>query len=829
MIIDFGKLTSAGTADTVLHPREIFTALPNKKEGKFEYPRDVQSQVWDKWFKRRDTNDLLIKMNTGTGKTVVGLLILKSCLNENKGPAIYIVPDNYLVKQVLSEAQNLGIEVTDNTKSTRFLSGKEILVTNIHKLVNGKSVFGVGDEGIKIKIGSILIDDAHACIDTIEDQFMLTISKENGAYGEIYDIFRESLYSQCETKALEIESGDPSAYMQLPFWVWQENISEVSRVIIKYKDTDGIKFSWPLIKESIKLCRCVVSPKKIEISTHCIPIHMIPSVVSAPRKLFVTATLIDDGILATHFGITEESINEAIMPDAAGDIGDRMILLPQVINTEISDLDIKAFCTHAAKYFNVVVIVPSEYRVNFWSDNADLILNSKNIYEGVERLKTEKVGLVILINRYDGIDLPKNACRFLIIDGLPDVRRQIDKVNQSILMGSDRVTSQVIQRIEQGMGRGIRSNDDYCVVFLMGKNLTGQLYAGGAIEKFSPGTKAQLDLSDKLSEQIKGKGLKEIWDVSLLCLNRDTGWVSTSRGAVASLTYRSEYHADKVAIKSRKSYDYASCSNFIMAADELNCLVNETTDKPLKGYLLQCLAEYINLYDKIESQKTLMSAASINRRVLTPLKGIAYHKLESAVMDQSRVCSEYLKSRHKDPNKIIIEINGILELLIFKPETSNSFEESFKKLAKFIGFKSQRPELEFKKGPDVLWETGGLNYLVIECKNGATTETICKHDCNQLNGSANWFINGYGHTCKFTPIIIHRSTIFEYAASPHEKTRIIDENCLETLKKCVFEFIKTICMNNFIHNVEKIRELLIHYKLRPDDILNSFTKTYKVK
>ena len=182
MVIDFGRLTSAGTADTVLHPREIFTALPQKKEGRFEYPRDVQSQVWDAWFKRRDENDLVVKMNTGTGKTVVGLLILKSCLNENKGPAVYIAPDNYLVAQVLAEANDLGVEATDNIKSTRFLSGKAILVINIHKLVNGKSVFGVGDEGIKIKIGSLLIDDAHACLDTIEDQFMLSINKLCGAY-----------------------------------------------------------------------------------------------------------------------------------------------------------------------------------------------------------------------------------------------------------------------------------------------------------------------------------------------------------------------------------------------------------------------------------------------------------------------------------------------------------------------------------------------------------------------------------------------------------------------------------------------------------------------
>lgn len=829
MVIDFGKLTINGTADTVLQPRKIFAALPNKKEGKFEYPRDVQSQVWDNWFNRRDKNALILKMNTGCGKTVVGLLILKSCLNENKGPAVYIAPDHYLVAQVLAEATDLGLEATDNVNSPRFLSGKAILVTNIYKLVNGKSVFGVGDEGIKIKIGSLLIDDAHACIDIIEDQFMLTISQSNDAYGKIFNIFHKSLHTQCEAKANEIEFGDTSAYLQVPFWKWQESLAETSKIIIKYKDTNEIKFVWPLLKEMLGLCRCVISADMIEISPHCIPIHMIPSIINAIRKIFMTANLVNDGILATHFGITEESINKAVIPDSAGDIGDRMILLPQVINTELSDLDIKNFCKSVSKHINVVVIVPSDYRSQFWADQADLVLRRDNIHSGIKRLKTEKVGLVILVNRYDGIDLPKKACRFLIIDGVPDVRRQIDKVNQGVLMGSDRLTFQIIQRIEQGMGRGIRSNDDYCIIFLMGKNLTGQLYAGRAIDKFSPGTKSQFDLSEKLSDQIKNKGLNEIWKVMLLCLKRDKEWVTASKGAVASLTYNSMANVDQVAITTRQSYDFAACNNFLMATKNLSSLVNDTTDKPLKGYLKQCLAEYINFYDKVDAQKTLMSATSINRRVLKPLEGIAYHKLKTIVMDQSRACSEFLKSKHADPNKIIIEINGMLELLLFKPETSNVFEENIKRLARYIGFNSQRPEAEFKKGPDVLWETGGLNYFVIECKNGATTRTINKHDCNQLNGSAMWFEGKYDNTCNYTPILIHLSSIFEHAASPHYKTRIIDSNNLEKLKDSVSGFIKSICIENKIHDVEKIREMLIHYKLRPQEILQTFTVVFTVK
>jgi replicative superfamily II helicase len=76
-------------------------------------------------------------MNTGSGKTVVGLVILKSCLNEGVGPAVYIAPDIYLKNQVVAEATALGIEVTTDAESPRFLRSQAILVANIKKLVKG--------------------------------------------------------------------------------------------------------------------------------------------------------------------------------------------------------------------------------------------------------------------------------------------------------------------------------------------------------------------------------------------------------------------------------------------------------------------------------------------------------------------------------------------------------------------------------------------------------------------------------------------------------------------------------------------------------------------
>nr|WP_282551800.1 DEAD/DEAH box helicase family protein [Providencia sp. JUb39] len=811
-------------SNTAIPPRDIFTTLPNKN-AKFQYPRDVQSEVWERWFNVRNNPTSIIKMNTGSGKTSVGLIILKSCINEGVGPAVYLVPDNYLVKQVMEEAMQLGIPVTLDEKSPKFIAGHEILVTNIYKIVNGKSVFGVGDDGEKIQIGSIIIDDAHACLSTIEEQFTLDISKSNPAYAKLFKMFESSLMNQCSAKTLEIKSGDKNPYIRVPFWKWQESINEITKIILENKNSTDISFKWALIKENLLLSKCIVNATKIEISPHCIPIHMIPSLSNARRKIFMTATLVDESILASHFGITDESLANPITPKTIGDIGDRMILMPQVINPDLTDLEIKEMCKDISKAHNVVVLVPSDHRAKFWADVANKILDKDTIHDGVKELRNRHVGLVVLTNRYDGIDLPNTACRLLVIDGLPDVRRLVDKTTQSVLLGSEKTKDDIIQKIEQGMGRGVRSSDDFCGVILLGKALNGAVFLGSSLEKFSPATKAQIKLSQELVKILPDTTISAIRSALDYCLLCEPEWKSMSKGALAGLSLEQK-KVDIHTINKRKAYDLASRN---MAQKAAGILINGSniTDKIHRGFLKEHAAEYINLYDNKESQILLQSASNDNYRVLKPLSGVRYNRLNNISLEQAKECSSYFKSNFNDANEIIIHTNLIIENLIFMEETSNSFENAIDQVAKLIGFKSHRPENDTGKGPDNLWSLGNNCYLVIECKNGTTTSKISKHDCNQLNGSAEWFKSTYDQTAKFYPIMIHCSNHPEYAATLGSSSRIMTSNDLDNFKSAVLNFIKAVCSEDKRHDHDFIHERLISYKLRASDIVNNYSRKFK--
>ncbi len=86
-----------------------------------------------------------------------------------------------------------------------------------------------------------------------------------------------------------------------------------------------------------------------------------------------------------------------------------------------------------------------------------------------------------------------------------------------------------------------------------------------------------------------------------------------------------------------------------------------------------------------------------DRSTLKPIAGIQYHKIGGHAFDQAVSCSKYLTQRYQDPNKLMIEVNGILCDLRFKEGTADIFEEAMKNIVKYLGFESQRPEQEYKK------------------------------------------------------------------------------------------------------------------------------------
>ncbi len=822
MSIDFSDMLDEEGED-VLHPRDIFFTL--SREPQFSFPRDIQTEVMNQWFDRRDEKDSVIKLNVGSGKTLVGLLLLQSSLNEGKGPALYVAPDIQLAQQVVNEAAALGMDVTEDPRDPAYTAGERICVVNVYKLFNGRSVFGV--RASDVNIGTVIVDDAHACVSTITKQFRIFLKNNHEAYSSILSKLSEDLKGYSEARYLEIEAGDPRAHLEVPFWSWSEHQSEILRALHEHRSGDDLKFVYPLLKELLPFCRCVIGGQHLEIEPYYPATDLIQSFRRAQRRIYMTATLSDDSVITTHFGADPNSLGKPIVPASSQSMGERMILMPQELNPELTTPDIRKMLTELAQTVNVVVIVPSEVAAKDWEAAANQVLVGDKVPLGIEKLRSGHVGLTVLINRYDGIDLPGDACRVLAIADLPEISSYADLVDSEILSGSTVNLRRHVERIEQGMGRGVRSNDDYCAVLLLGAKLTNRLRSPDGQAMLTAATVAQLNLSRKIAKKLNTPSVDDIKGVILQCLARDPDWVKVSKKALVSLKADDELRFDPAKLALRAAFDSARGNQHSDALTFLDKAIDKAEDDQVKAWLLARKAAFQHPLDAATAQKTLAAAHKLEPAVTKPMHGTSYKKLAPTAGQQAASLMANHQARFMDATTMKLFADGLCSDLQFKPGTSDVFEAAINDLASFIGISGQRPEKQFKEGPDNLWALQNGSFLVVECKNGVTADSrISKRDAGQLGQSVEWFKSRYpASTC--VPIMIHPERTLGAGASGVEGMRVIDPEALEKLRQNVREFSKQLVDPDVSSSTTEIAKRLEQFELSAGTFVNAFCKPLK--
>src|SRR5579884_1480954 len=130
-VVDFKKLSAERRQEAPTDPFKIFQRLP--KPPHINDLWESQSEALKLWAKRRTERDLVIKLNTGGGKTLVGLLIGRALLNELRRPVLYLCPTRQLVQQSAEKAAEINLEAVvyetgPGDLPASFLNGKSILI-----------------------------------------------------------------------------------------------------------------------------------------------------------------------------------------------------------------------------------------------------------------------------------------------------------------------------------------------------------------------------------------------------------------------------------------------------------------------------------------------------------------------------------------------------------------------------------------------------------------------------------------------------------------------------------------------------------------------------
>ena len=810
-LLDFEKLLRESAEPLPTDPREVYEQLPSKKKG-FGYLRDVQAQILTQWHEKRSQRDIVIKVNTGGGKTIDGLVILQSYLNEGIAPALFVAPDRYLVDQVIAEAENLGIPVVKDPESAAYLSGEAIGVVTAAKLFNGHTVFSDNrPTAPRVPIGAVVIDDAHAVMTTIRSQFSMEIGRSNVTFDALLALFEADLKDQAPDVFLDIQEHTGGGFARVPFWSVAAKLDELRATLRRYRPDNPQDYGFDAIRDVLPMSRIVFTRLGVTIVPPSPPIDRVHSFVDAQRRVFLTATLANDSALVTDFDANAELVRSPIQPLTAGDIGERMILAPEEINQSISSEDIRRAVAELSRSHNTLVIVPSTASIDRWASFTPTIANKDNLKTVVAKMRTDsKFGLVVTANKYDGIDLPDDACRILVIDGLPEAFSGDDRLDALMQRAVSGVDDRQVQRLEQGMGRAVRSNEDHCVVFLIGRRLAQLTVDPRTLERFSPATRAQLAVSRNVAREMENVPLSKIIGTAEQALRRDTAWVKYAKQALRALV-PAPARIDDTATELRRAFDSAVAGDPRSASERLVGAAEQCEDQRQAGRLLEQAAAYTQAYDPVRAQELLAIARTKNLYVLRPLAGIVYKPM-SFEGSQSEKVSARATSMYGTPAALRVGIEGILERLEFDPLTTEEFEEGILELGLFLGLGSQRPERQLGYGPDNLWAIEPGRFWVIEAKSGATSEFISKRDAGQLGEALQWFGKRYPSDIAATPVMIHKEKKLHASATGPAGMRVIHARALAELKVEVRAFAEGLATTGW-NDLSTVGRLLVGHKL----------------
>ncbi|MBM9838701.1 DEAD/DEAH box helicase [Rhodococcus hoagii] len=820
--MDFGEMLAEQDVPVPVEPRKLYASLGGKSKG-YGYLRDVQGQILEEWDRRRAERDLVIKVNTGGGKTIDGLVILQSYLNEGLGPALYVAPSPYLASQVQAEAARVNISTVDDPEHPQYLAGEAIAVVNAWKLFNGRSVFSdKRPSKPPVPIGSVVLDDAHAALAITREALSIHIPVADRAFAELLELFRDDIHTQSPNALLDINEKSAGALARVPFWSWRSKIDSAREILHKHRDTPALRYPWPAVSEVLHLAGVVVTDREISITPYCAPVRHITGFFEAKRRVYLTATLADDSVLVSEFGADPSSVKRAITPGTAGDIGERMILAPQELNPALDLGDVRRQIADLAGKYNVVVIAPSDRAAHLWGELGARVVDADHIAAAVEDLKTSHVGLVAWSNKYDGIDLPEDACRVLVIDGLPEVANGDERVQAQLLRGQGHDDRQV-QRIEQGMGRGVRSNEDHCVVFLLGSRLSQLIADPRSFARFGPATREQLKLSRRMAARLRDKPMAEIIDTAKQALSRDPKWVDLATRALASVPAQVG-DVSGAAIAQRTAFEKATDGDYRAAADLLDSTATMSENSREKGWLLEQRAHYTDLLNPAAAQTILAESRRLNPSVLRPRTGVVYTPI-SVSDSQAQRASDYLSSRYPNAAELRLGIQTVVDDLVFDKDRVPEHEAALAVFAKHIGLDGQCPEDEIGEGPDALWAMGDSKFFVIEAKSGSKSQVIHKGDANQLAGSMNWFRERYGELAEATPVIVHRAHRLADDAAATPGMKVLNEDGMGRLKRAAIAFAEGLASERW-DRADVVDQLLMGHELRASD-LTGYLRSYQ--
>lgn len=469
--------TSTGEA-SFASPGELYRDLP-RRPGAVPGLWAHQSEMLKTFTAKADEPDVALELPTGTGKTLTGLLLAEWTRRKRRSRVIYACPTQQLARQVAAAAYREGIDTallvgrhTDWSAAahTAYEAADAVAVTTYSSIFNSNPRLAEAD--------LILFDDAHAGEQYVGEAYSVDLNrwKAPQEYGAVLDAVASAL-DGVFLERLRGSQPDPGIGNDVRMVVPLRQPGMVARldsVLASFAAPHSYRYA--MIRAGLASCLVYVAYSGILVRPYVPPTHQNHLLSGARQRVYLSATLGEGGELERAFG--RAGILRLQQPDesTAPRYGRRFFVFPEFVEGgDTADLN-RAIVAAAGK---ALVLAPrTDIAV---SDAAALaqpgwpVWGIDQVTESMASFSKLDHGVCGLAARYDGLDLPGDACRLVGLDGVPNQDNLQERFLQSRARAGAALAARVRTRVIQGAGRCTRGPGDTAVVLVLGSDLSRYL------------------------------------------------------------------------------------------------------------------------------------------------------------------------------------------------------------------------------------------------------------------------------------------------------------------------------------------------------------------
>jgi hypothetical protein len=480
-------------------PEQLFGALPRSKKGHstlWLHQGDILRTYYDKF---RAKSDVAVELPTGTGKTLTGLLMADWNRRHRKVRVLYACPTVQLVSQVMRSAERQNIPVVDLSGRWREWNPADLLKFEQAKAVAIVSYNTIFNSNPHVSnVDTILFDDAHAGEQYVAGSYSLEVdrSKEPGLYDALRVELAPHLPSGVATR-LSTATPDAVAWNGVNVVLPAANgelAAGLERAILENTQPfTPMRFSFSVLDGHLNACLVYVKWQKIFIRPFIPPTFENALFIGARQRIYLSATLGASGEMERAFG--RQKIDRLQAPPAAGTprAGRRFFVFPTQVRGSNPDEVTRQLIAKAGR---AIVLTPSGAGVTYAEKHLVpegwKVFGKSQVEGSFDTFAKTPHAVSILANRYDGIDLPAEACRNVVLLGYPRATHPQEEFLAVRARATSAMAERIRSRVIQGTGRCTRGPEDYALVVIGDVDTTTYLARPDVQNTLDPALQAEV-------------------------------------------------------------------------------------------------------------------------------------------------------------------------------------------------------------------------------------------------------------------------------------------------------------------------------------------------